>query len=58
LVLKIKPNGRHQDLSLMNPDQLDSFVDQMIDDLENTLLSNTNHLCQRIKQDRPNPNDP
>jgi hypothetical protein len=42
----------------MNPDQLDAFVDEMIADLENTLISNTNDLRERIKQIRPDPTDP
>ncbi len=58
MVLKLKPSGRHQDLSSMNSDQLDVFVDEMIADLQNTLLSNTNDLRERIKQARPDPHDP
>ncbi len=58
MVLKLKPSNRHQDLSSLNPDQLDAFVDEMIADLQNTLLSNTNDLRERIKQARPDPNDP
>jgi len=58
LVLKLKPSNRHQDLSSLNPDQLDAFVDEMIADLQSTLLSNTNDLRERIKQARPDPNDP
>jgi uncharacterized coiled-coil protein SlyX len=42
----------------MNSDQLDVFVDEMIADLQNTLLSNTNDLRERIKQARPDPHDP
>ncbi len=58
LVLKLKPGRRHQDLSSLNSDQLDTFVDEMIADLQNNLLSNTNDLRERIKQARPDPNDP
>jgi hypothetical protein len=58
LVLKLKPGRRHQDLSSLNPDQLDTFVDEMIADLQNNLLSNTNDLRERIKQARPDPTDP
>jgi archaellum component FlaC len=58
LVLKLKPSRHHQDLSSLNPDQLDTFVDEMIDDLRNNLISNTNDLRERIKQARPDPNDP
>ncbi len=45
-------------MSSLNPDQLDAFVDEMIDDLQNTLLSNTNELRERIQQVRPDPYDP
>jgi len=41
----------------MNSDQLDVFVDEMIADLQNTLLSNTNDLRERIKQARPDLHD-
>jgi hypothetical protein len=58
LVLKLKRSSRHQDLSSLNSDQLDAFVDEMITDLQNTLVSNTNDLRERIKQGRPDPNDP
>ncbi len=57
-MLKLKPSGRHQDLSSLNSDQLDSFVDEMILDLQQNLVSNTNDLCERIKQARPDPHDP
>jgi hypothetical protein len=52
LVLKLKPNA------VLNQDHLDAFVDQMIGDLQNTLLSNSNDIRERIKQTRPEPNDP
>jgi len=58
LILKLKPGRHHQDLSSHNPDQLDAFVDEMIADLQNNLISNTNDLRQRIKQARPDPTDP
>jgi len=58
LVLKLKPNSRHLDLSSLTPDQLDEFVDKTITDLQNTLLSNTNDLRERIQQVRPDPYDP
>jgi hypothetical protein len=58
LVLKLKPGRHHEDLSSFNPDQLDAFVDEMIADLQNNLISNTNDLRQRIKQARPDPTDP
>jgi gas vesicle protein len=52
LVLKLKPNA------VLNQDHLDAFVDQMIGDLQNTLLSNSNDIRERIKQTRSEPNDP
>jgi len=52
LVLKLKPNA------VLNQDHLDAFVDQMIGDLQTTLLSNSNDIRERIKQTRPEPNDP
>jgi len=52
LVLKLKPNA------ILNQDHLDTFVDQMIGDLQNTLLSSSNDIRERIKQTRPEPNDP
>jgi len=52
LVLKLKTNA------VLNQDHLDTFVDQMIGDLQNTLLSNSNDIRERIKQTRPEPNDP
>ncbi len=52
MVLKLKPNA------VLNQDHLDAFVDQMIGDLQNTLLSNSNDIRERIKQTRPEPNDP
>ncbi|CAF0992168.1 unnamed protein product [Rotaria sordida] len=58
LVLKLKPSDHRQHSSSMNSDQLDSFVDEMIADLQNSLLSQTNDLRERIKQARPDPNDP
>lgn len=59
LVLKLKPGSRRtQDLSSMNPDQLDKFVDEMTNDLEKTVVSNINDLREGIKQARPDPNDP
>ncbi|CAF2964992.1 unnamed protein product [Rotaria sp. Silwood2] len=58
LVLKLKPNDRRDDLSSMNSEQLDSIVDEMIADLQNSLLFQTNDLRERIKQIRPDPNDP
>jgi hypothetical protein len=58
LVLKLKPNSRYPDLSSHDPDQLDKFVDESIANLQNTLISNTNDLRQRIKQARPDPDDP
>lgn len=58
MLLKLKPSECSSDRSSSNPDQLDVFVDEIIIDLQNTLLSNTNHLRKRIKQVRPDPNDP
>jgi hypothetical protein len=58
LVLKLKPNINPSDLTSLTPDQLDQFVDETITDLQNTLLSNANHLRERIKQVRPDSNDP
>jgi len=58
LVLKLKPNTHRSDLSSLTPDQLDQFVDETINDIQNNLLSNANHLRERIKQLRPDPNDP
>ena len=57
-MLKLKPNRRQQDLSSLNPDQLDSFVEEMITDLQNSLISSTNDLRERMKQVRPNHSDP
>lgn len=45
------------DFSSLTPEQLDEFVDETIADLQNTLLSNVNHLRDRVKQLRPNPSD-
>ncbi|CAF2134433.1 unnamed protein product [Rotaria magnacalcarata] len=58
LVLKLKPGDRHQDLFSMDPHQLDSFIDEMISDLQNSLLSQVNDLREQIKQARPDSNDP
>lgn len=58
LVLKLKSNNSQSDFSSLTPDQLDQFVDETINDLQNTLLSNANHLHERIKQIRPERNDP
>ncbi len=58
MVLKLKPNTHRSDLSSLTPDQLDQFVDETINDIQNNLLSNANHLRERIKQLRPHPNDP
>ena len=58
LVLKLKPSRQREDLSSLNPDQLDGFVEEMIVDLQNSLLSNTNDLRERIKKGRPDPSDP
>ncbi|CAF3956067.1 unnamed protein product [Adineta steineri] len=52
LVLKLKSNNTDKS------NELDVFVDEMFDNLEKTLLSNSNDLRQRIKQIRPDPNDP
>ncbi len=57
LVLKLKPNTNPSDLTSLTQDQLDQFVDETITDLQNTLLSNANHLRERIKQVRPDSND-
>jgi hypothetical protein len=57
LVLKLKPKINPSDLTSLTPDQLDQFVDETITDLQNTLLSNANHLRERIKQVRPDSND-
>ena len=56
--MKLKPNSQQGDFSSLTPDQLDEFVDETILDLQKTLLSNTNHLRDRIKQIRPDPTDP
>jgi hypothetical protein len=48
LVLQLRSNSRH-------PDPLDTFVDQTITGIRNTLISNKNDLRQRIEQTRPDP---
>lgn len=58
LILTLKSNDRRQEIASKTPDELDRFVDEMIADLENSLLSQTNDLRDRIKQARPECNDP
>jgi hypothetical protein len=58
LVLKLKPSGRQADLSSLNSEQLDAFVDEMTGDLRDTFTSNINDLRERIKSARPDPSDP
>ncbi|CAF0986053.1 unnamed protein product [Adineta steineri] len=52
LVLKLKSNNTDKS------NELDVFVDEILNNLEKTLLSNSNDLRQRIKKIRPDPNDP
>jgi len=58
LVLKLKPSGRQPDLSSMNSEQIDAFVDEMIGDLRETFTKNINDLRERIKSARPKESDP
>jgi hypothetical protein len=58
LLLKLKSSGLDSDLSSLNSDQLDDYVDEMMIDLQNALVSDTNTLRERIKQARPDPKDP
>ena len=50
--------GHRQEIGSPNPDELDAFADEMIADLKDSLLSQTNDLRDRIKQARPDCNDP
>ena len=42
----------------MNSEQLDTFVDDMVNDLQGTFTRNINDLRDRIKSARPDPSDP
>lgn len=58
LVLKLKPSSRRPDLSSLDSEQLDKFVDEMVNDLQGTFTRNINDLRERIKSARPDPSDP
>ncbi|CAF1349298.1 unnamed protein product [Adineta steineri] len=58
LVLRLKPDNRQPDLSSLDSKQLDTFVDEMIGDFQNTFTNNINDLRARIKSARPDPSDP
>lgn len=58
LVLKLKPSSRPADLSSLNSEELDHFVDEMTKDLQNIFVRNIDDLRDRVKQARPDPSDP
>ena len=58
LVLKLKPSNRPANLSSLNADELDRFVDEMTRDLQNRFVRNIDDLRDRVKEARPHPSDP
>jgi hypothetical protein len=58
LVLKLKSIECSSNIETSDPDELDDFVDNIIVDVQNTLVSNIDDLRERVKQARPDPNDP
>ena len=56
--MKLKPKNRQPDLSSLDSEQVNTFVDDMIRDLQGTFTRNINELRERIKSARPDPSDP
>ena len=58
MVLKLKPNSRQPDLSSLDSEQVNTFIDDMVNDFQGTFTRNINDLRERIKSARPDPSDP
>ncbi len=56
--MKLKSIECSSNIETSDPDELDDFVDNIIVDVQNTLVSNIDDLRERVKQARPDPNDP
>ena len=57
LVLKLKLRGRQPDLTSLNSEQLDHFVDGTVGELQDSLIKNISDLRERIKRARSNPSN-
>ena len=58
MVLKLKPSSGQPDLSSLDSEQLNTFVDEMVGDLQDSFTRNINGLRDQIKSARPDPSDP
>ena len=57
LVLKLKPNTTQPDVSSMDSDQINTFIDTMIGDFRETFTRNIQDIRELIKSARPDPSD-